>query len=81
MRPPGHSDTVSSQMAAHVRKNLVVRPDVRVDACTCGVYHVATGAVTLRMKRPQLEALFEALGIALRPTLVNDDQEGEPPVH
>ncbi|MBL4688377.1 MAG: hypothetical protein JKY37_27565 [Nannocystaceae bacterium] len=67
-------------MASHVRKNLVQRPDARVDQCSCGVYHVATGAVTLRMRRPQIEALFEALGVALAPALA-DDQDGEPPVH
>ena len=68
-------------MAEHVRKNLVRRPDVRVDECSCGVYHVATGAVTLRMTRAQLEALFEALGVALAPALADDDQDGDPPVH
>ncbi len=66
-------------MASHVRKNLVTRPEVRVDECSCGVYHVATGAVTLRMRRSQIEALFEALGVALAPALA-DDQD-DPPVH
>jgi len=67
-------------MASHQRKNLVQRPDVRIDGCSCGVYHVATGAVTLRMRRPQLEALFEALGMVLAPT-VADDSDRDPPVH
>ena len=67
-------------MASHDRKILVSRPDVRVEECSCGVYHLATGAVTLRMRRPQLQALFEALGVALAPTLV-DDQDGDPPLH
>lgn len=67
-------------MATHVRKLLVSRPEVRVEECSCGVYHVSTGAVTLRLRRPQLQALFEGLGNALAPE-VTDDQDGDPPVH
>ena len=39
----------------HIRKVLVQRPQCRIARCSCGVYHVSTGAVTLRMERPQLE--------------------------
>jgi hypothetical protein len=49
----------------HERKTLVQRPTCHISRCSCGVYHVSTGAVTLRMQRPQLEDLFKALGEVL----------------
>ena len=58
----------------HERKTLVQRPQCRISRCSCGVYHVSTGAVTLRMQRPQLEDLFRALGEILVP----DDDPVEP---
>ena len=63
----------------HERKTVVQRPDCRVDLCSCGVYHVSLGAITVRLNLAQLSALFEALGVALRPTLEAD--EDDPPVH
>lgn len=65
-------------MAEHRRKNLISRPQCRIDLCSCGVYHVSMGAMTMRMQREQLEALFEAMGQALAPALAADE---EPPVH
>jgi hypothetical protein len=67
-------------MATHERKTVVQRPDCRVELCSCGVYHVSIGAITMRMTLAQLSAVFEALGVALRPTL-EGDEDGDPPVH
>ncbi len=63
----------------HERKTLVQRPGCRISRCSCGVYHVSTGAVTLRMHRPQLEDLFKALGEVLVPE--DDAAEDEPAIH
>ena len=67
-------------MAVHQRKEVVRRPDCRVELCSCGVYHVSLGAVTMRMTLAQLSSLFEALGVAIAPTL-EGDEDGDPPVH
>ncbi len=67
-------------MAAHERKTVVQRPECRVELCSCGVYHVSVGAVTMRMTLAQLSSLFEAFGVALRPTL-EADEDGDPQVH
>jgi hypothetical protein len=67
-------------MATHERKLLVRRPECRIERCSCGVYHVSTGAVTLRMNAEQLTAVFEALGEALAPAVQPAD-DGEPQVH
>jgi hypothetical protein len=63
-------------MATHERKLLVRRPECRIERCSCGVYHVSTGAVTLRMNAEQLTAVFEALAPAVQPA-----DDGEPQVH
>jgi len=63
----------------HERKMLVQRPQCRISRCSCGVYHVSTGAVTLRMQRPALEDLFKALGEVLVPE--DAPVEDEPALH
>ncbi|MCA9648470.1 MAG: hypothetical protein H6712_11455 [Myxococcales bacterium] len=64
----------------HIRKVLVQRPQCRIARCSCGVYHVSTGAVTLRMERPQLEDLFKALGAVLVPE-EDEPSTDEPAIH
>jgi hypothetical protein len=63
----------------HERKTLVQRPQCHISRCSCGVYHVSTGAVTLRMQRPQLEDLLRALEVVLAPE--HDDEASDPPIH
>lgn len=68
----------------HQRKTLVQRPQCHISRCSCGVYHVSTGAVTMRMERPQLEDLFRALEAVLQPEQDEQDDEGapeDPPIH
>jgi hypothetical protein len=65
----------------HERKTLVQRPHCHISRCSCGVYHVSTGAVTLRMERPQLEDLFHALGVVLVPEQDDDGASEDPPIH
>jgi len=68
----------------HERKTLVQRPGCHIARCSCGVYHVSTGAVTLRMERPQLEDLFKALGQVFPPedeSLEDESLEDEPALH
>ncbi len=54
----------------HERKTLVQRPLCHISRCSCGVYHVSTGSVTLRMVRAG--AVFNAalirrkLGLAVQ---------------
>lgn len=67
-------------MAAHERKTLVQRRHCRIERCSCGVYHVSIGAVTLRMDEPQLTELFESLGLAIAPTVASEDDD-DPRVH
>jgi len=67
-------------MANHERKLLVSRPSCRVELCSCGVYHVSFGAITARMSAEQMSAVFEAMGVALAPTLDAAEDE-DPPVH
>lgn len=67
-------------MATHERKLVVRRPDCRVELCSCGVYHVSVGAITMRMTAAQLGGVFEALGVALAPT-TDAAEDGEPQVH
>ena len=67
-------------MASHVRTTLVQRTDCRIERCSCGVYHVSIGAVTLRLGAAQVASVFEALGHALAPT-VAADEDGDPRVH
>jgi hypothetical protein len=64
----------------HERKMLVQRPRCHISRCSCGVYHVSTGAVTLRMEQPQLEDLFRALEAVLMPEQ-DDEASEEPPIH
>ena len=66
-------------MATHERKLLVSRPLCRVELCSCGVYHVSFGAMTVRMSADQLSGVFEAMGVALAPTVAAADDD--PPVH
>lgn len=70
----------ASSMANHERKLLVSRPSCRVELCSCGVYHVSFGAITARMSAEQMSAVFEAMGVALAPTLDAAEDE-DPPVH
>lgn len=63
----------------HERKTLVQRPHCHISRCSCGVYHVSTGSVTLRMERPQLEDLLRALEIVLVPE--DDEASEDPPIH
>lgn len=49
----------------HERKILVQRPQCSIARCSCGVYHVSTGSVTLRLTQPQLEDVFRALTAVL----------------
>ncbi|MCX4239543.1 hypothetical protein [Paraliomyxa miuraensis] len=63
----------------HERKILVQRPQCRIARCSCGVYHVSTGSVTLRMERPQLEDLFQALSEILVPE--DEPASDEPAIH
>lgn len=63
----------------HERTMLVQRPQCRISRCSCGVYHVSTGAVTLRMQRPQIEDLFKALGEILVPE--EEPAKDEPAIH
>lgn len=65
----------------HERKTLVQRPLCHISRCSCGVYHVSTGAVTLRMERPQLEDLLRALEVVLVPEHDDDDVSDDPPIH
>lgn len=65
----------------HERKTLVQRPKCHISRCSCGVYHVSTGAVTLRMERPQLEDLFHALGVVLVPEQDDDGASEDPHIH
>lgn len=66
-------------MADHERKIVARRPQCRVELCSCGVYHVSFGAMTVRMTAEQVGGVFEALGDALAPA--NDTPDGDPPVH
>jgi hypothetical protein len=66
-------------MATHERKLLVRRPECRIELCSCGVYHVSVGAVTVRLGTEQMSAMFEAMGHALAPTVGGADED--PPVH
>lgn len=65
----------------HERKTLVQRPQCHISRCSCGVYHVSTGAVTLRMERPQLEDLLRALEVVLAPEQDDDEASDDPPIH
>jgi hypothetical protein len=65
----------------HERKMLVQRPLCHVSRCSCGVYHVSTGSVTLRMERPQLEDLLRALEVVLVPEQDDDEASEDPPIH
>lgn len=67
----------------HERKLLVQRPQCQISRCSCGVYHVSTGSVTLRMEQPQLEDLFRALELVLAPDREDElgDADGDPPIH
>lgn len=72
----------------HERKTLVQRPLCHISRCSCGVYHVSTGSVTMRMERPQLEDLLRALEIALVPEQdpeqdqdMDDEASEDPPIH
>lgn len=67
-------------MTTHERKLLVRRPECRIELCSCGVYHVAVGAITMRMTAEQASAVFEALGTALAPTIAANDGD-DPQVH
>ncbi len=67
-------------MATHERKLLVRRPECRIELCSCGVYHVGIGAITLRMTSDQASAVFEALGAAIAPS-IEASEDDEPPVH
>jgi len=64
----------------HERKTLVQRPLCHISRCSCGVYHVSTGSVTLRMERPQLEDLLQALEVVLLPEQ-DDEASEDPPIH
>jgi hypothetical protein len=64
----------------HERKLLVQRPQCQISRCSCGVYHVSTGSVTLRMAQPQLEDLFRALEMVLVPEQ-DDEVSEDPPIH
>lgn len=66
-------------MVDHRRKTLVSKPGCRVEECTCGVFHVSVGAVTVRLPRTQLQGLLEALADALAPEI--ETESGDPPVH
>jgi len=69
-----------------MRAWLVQRPLCHISRCSCGVYHVSTGSVTLRMERPQLEDLLRALEVVLVPDQdldqeVDDEASEDPPIH
>jgi hypothetical protein len=64
----------------HERKMLVQRPLCHISRCSCGVYHVSTGSVTLRLERPQLEDLLRALEVVLIPEQ-DDEASEDPPIH
>ena len=65
----------------HERKTLVQRPLCHISRCSCGVYHVSTGSVTLRMERPQLEDLLRALEVVLVPEDDEASDGDDPPIH
>lgn len=66
----------------HERKLLVQRPQCQISRCSCGVYHVSTGSVTLRMAQPQLEDLLRALEMVLAPEQDElADADEDPPIH
>ncbi len=62
-------------MAVHERKTLVQRRQCRIERCSCGVYHVSVGAVTLRVDEAQLTELFESIGVAIAPALGDEDDD------
>lgn len=68
-------------VSEHQRKTLVQRPECRIEHCSCGVYHVSVGAITIRMGQAQLTSLFDSLGVALAPTLDARCDDDDPPVH
>lgn len=68
-------------VSGHQRKTLVQRPECRIERCSCGVYHVSVGAITIRLAQAQLTTLFESLGLALAPTLDGERDDDDPPVH
>lgn len=67
----------------HERKLLVQRPQCQISRCSCGVYHVSTGSVTLRMEQPQLEDLLRALEVVLVREREDElgDADEDPPIH
>ena len=67
----------------HERKLLVQRPQCQISRCSCGVYHVSTGSVTLRMAQPQLEDLLRALEVVLVSDREHEmgEADDDPPIH